>query len=286
MADEARLEYCVLNIAASPHPEGIYIDLLKQAATNQVKYWGDRYATISAPQERENGYWQGRILTWDNIDFSEPGIDTGALKEVDVSGFGDTLPPNIGFNGRVFLYTLRVSDHRLFVETMNDLGKTLSPRQAGKIFDALLNLPVQPPDSPVVSVTVIPDEDALKQILSIDQLKKLRIHLVRPNADDIGDEADEVLQELVEQGAKSQDILLTAVAGEGLKPNEHTLAQASVAEINGYVDGNGREADGTRVSYSTREYPKIIRRTANEFASIFDGALAVAKATVIRDRSG
>lgn len=284
MADESHLEFCILNIAASPHPEGVYVRLLEQAATKQVKYWGDRFATISAPREREEGFWQGRILTWDNIDFREPGIDTGSLTEVDVSGFGDTLPPNIGFNGRVFLYTLRVRDHRVFVETLNELGKTLSPRQAGKIFDSLLNEPNQPRESPIVSVTVIPDENALKQILAIDQLKKLRIHLVRPNADDVGDEADEVLQELVEQGAKSQDILLTAAAGEGLKPNEHTLAQASVAEINGYVDGNGREADGTRVAYSTRQYPRVIHRLANEFASSLDGALAVAKAAVIRER--
>jgi hypothetical protein len=92
-----------------------------------------------------------------------------------------------------------------------------------------------------------------------------------------------VLDSLVEQGARSQDIVYVAApqAG-GLKTNGRTTTQAEVAQFNGFVEGTGYEDDGTHVALSTKQYPRIIKRRLGEFGTVFDAALAVARDTILK----
>ena len=32
MANDTKIEYCILNVAANPHPNGVYLKMLKTAA--------------------------------------------------------------------------------------------------------------------------------------------------------------------------------------------------------------------------------------------------------------
>ncbi|WP_292334077.1 hypothetical protein [Mesorhizobium sp.] len=83
MAEENRIiEFCVLNIAASPHPGGVYVDLLNRAAFNPVNFWGELFATISPPEKVEDGFYRGRLLVWTEINTSEPAIRKDILQEV------------------------------------------------------------------------------------------------------------------------------------------------------------------------------------------------------------
>ncbi|RUV91170.1 DUF4747 family protein [Mesorhizobium sp. M1A.F.Ca.IN.022.07.1.1] len=282
MAEENRIiEFCVLNIAASPHPGGVYVDLLNRAAFNPVNFWGELFATISPPEKVEDGFYRGRLLVWTEINTSEPAIRKDILQEVPFEQLAINLPADVGFNGKVFQYILRERDHVLFLETRNDLNKRISPQRARKIFNELFGPPIQGIEAPLVEVTVIPDEDLLKRILAISKLKRLHIHLVRPNADAI--DPQEILDNLVQQGAKSQDVIYVAAPGpDGLKPNEETTTQAEVASHNGFVKGSGVEEDGESVSLSTKEHPRVIRRIFGELGSAFDEALAVARETVLK----
>jgi hypothetical protein len=201
------------------------------------------------------------------------------LEEVNFDDLNIEIPDNVGFNGRAFIYVFRESDHTLFVEMKNDLGKRLSPQPARKIFSRLFDDPS--PDAPLVEVTVIPEEDALKRILAIPKLKRLRIHLVRPNADDA--DVSRIMGRLEDQRAKAQDIVLIAAPGaDGIEPDRETRTEAEVAEFNGFVEGSGQEDDGTGVKLSTREYPRIIRRVVSQFGSSFAEAMAVATETLAR----
>lgn len=181
--DLQTIEYCVLNVTASPHPQGIYVELLAQAATSStaVNYWGDAWASISRPVKRSPGFFQGRVVSWTEIDTSEPGINKRDLSEIPFDDLNIDIPEYVGLNGKAFVYTLRELDHKIFVETKNELGKSLSPRRLKTIFSRLLSPDVLGHDDPFVEVTVVPDEDALSKILSIDKLRYLHIHIVRPN---------------------------------------------------------------------------------------------------------
>lgn len=273
------IEYCMLNVAASPHPEGVYFRLFERAAGRQIVYFGDNVATISKPEKVRDGFFRGRIVCWTPINQDEPAVLTDVLQEIDFSDLNINIPDNVGFNGRVFLYIFREADHTLFVEIENDLGKRLSPQRARKIFGLLFE--DGDPTSPLVEVTVIPDEDALRRILAIPKLKKLRIHIVRPNADD-GD-ISRIMGRLTAQKARAQDIEYFAAPGaDGLDPDEQTKTEAEVAEHNGFVEGAGQEDDGRVVKLSTREYPRIIRRVVGQFGSTFDEAMAIAIETLAR----
>ncbi|MGF7006703.1 DUF4747 family protein [Aminobacter sp. BE322] len=273
------IQYCMLNVAASPHPEGVYFGLFGRAASRQVVFFGSDIATISKPERVRDGFFRGRIVCWTPINKDEPAVLTDVLEEIDFDDLNINIPDNVGFNGRAFLYIFREADHTLFVEIENDHGKRLSPQRARRIFGLLFE--DGDPDAPLVEVTVIPDEDALRRIFAIPKLKKLRIHIVRPNADD-GD-ISRIMGRLVAQKAKAQDFELFAAPGpDGLELDQETKTEAEVAEHNGFVEGAGQEDDGTSVKLSTREYPRIIRRIVGQFGSTFDEAMAIAVETLAR----
>jgi Domain of unknown function (DUF4747) len=281
MAANETIEYCALNISASPHPEGVYLNIFERATKNKVNFWGDHFAAISEIEKVSEGFYRGRLVVWTEIDTTESAVKIDELERVDFADLGISLPNNVGFNGKVFVFIFRESDHILFLETRNDLAKTLSPSRAQRIFGELFSIEIQGVGSPYVEVTVIPSEDTLARILGISNLKRLHIHIVRPNADDIDPQA--VLDGLVEQGARSQDITyIAAPQSGGLKPNGRTTTQAEVAQFNGFVEGTGYEDDGTHVALSTRQYPRIIKRRLGEFGTVFDAALAVARDTILR----
>lgn len=280
MIEETVIEYCMLNVAASPHPEGTYPHLFETAALKPIKYWGDHFATISKPEKVKDGFLMGRVVAWTEIDKTQPAVLTDRLQEIDFNDLNLRIPDNVGFNGREFLYVFRESDHTLFVEIVNDLGKRLSPQRARKIFALLFDAFIQGVDAPLVEVTTIPEEDALRRILAIPTLKRLRIHLVRPNADDL--DIKRIMDRLSAQRARSQDIVLVAATKDGIEPDEETRTEAEVAEFNGFVEGSGQEDDGTSVRLSTREYPRIIKRVVGQLGSSFAEALAVASETLVR----
>lgn len=273
------IEYCVLNIAASPHPPGTYSAILEKVAGNQVNYWGDSLATISKPVTVRDGFLRGRIVCWTPINKEDPAVLTDVLEPINFNDLDISIPDNVGFNGRVFNYIFREADHLLFVETDNDLGKRLSPHRARKIFrllfDTLSNT------DPQVEVTVIPEEDTLRKILDLPKLKRLRIHLVRPNADDL--DVQRLMNKLEAQRARVQDTILVAAQGEdGLEPNEETRTEAEVAEHNGFVEGSGKDANGDPIRLSTKEYPRLIRRVVDAVGSTFNEALTLAIETRVR----
>lgn len=281
MSNETTVEYAILNIAASPHPQGIYENLLNRAALQPVNYWGAHFATISKPIADRLGFLRGRIVCWVEIDKNEPAVYKDVLEEVDFNNLNIHIPNNIGFNSKVFLYVFREEDHAMFIETINDQGKKLSPRQARRIFELLLGPTVQAPGAPLVEVTTIPEEDTLRKILSIPKLKRLRIHIVRPNADDLN--VQRILERLERQGIRSEDKTLVASSENGgITPDDETQTEAEVAEHNGFVQGIGYEEDGARIDLSTKEYPRTIRKRVDQLGSSFAEIMSVAMETLLR----
>lgn len=281
MRDGKIVEYSILNISASPHPDGVYKDVLTQVALNPINYWGDHFATISEPVEDEKGFYRGRIVSWVEIDKSQPAVHKDKLEEVDFDQLNFRIPDNIGFNSKTFLYVFRERDHLMFIETKNELGQSLSTSRTRRIMQMLMSQPILGKGAPLIEVTVIPEEDAVKRILSLPKLKRLRIHIVRPNADDL--DVQKVLDRLQRQGIRSDDrVLVASSENEGIIPDEETKLEAEVAEFNGFVQGVGYEEDGTRVDLSTKEYPRTIKKRVGQLGSSFAEIMAVAKETVLR----
>lgn len=246
-----------LNIAASPHPKGIYARLFEAANDIEVQFWGKDYAKITSRADADDANRiAGRILIWTRIDKREAWLNkksNRAATETDMTSV--QLPPNLAPNFRSFDFVFTIANHTITLVSQNELGETLSPRRAAVIFDKLFSNGISQLDVNV-EVTAVPDSESIKRILKIDVLRTLTIFLKRPNPDDLTDVQHRVLEKLRMNGAKSQEIVLTKAADvPSLTPDADIKAIAEVASRNGWVSGKGRLADGTRVEESTKEHP-------------------------------
>ena len=262
MADEQVIEIGFLNVVATPHPIGVYDRLLRSVAGEPVKFFGEQVAAITTPRAAsgENHLLQGRIVIWTDIDEDQPGVNKRDLSAVRLSDMNFTVPNNLGFNGKVILYTFNTRSHVLAYEARNENGQTLSPRRAKRIFDLLMSPEILGLNAELVEVTVIPEDDALAFVLGLSRLDRVEILVKRPNQDDITDKANAIMAELMAQHAKSEDRVLTRAGGsDGLELSEENMVRAEVAATNGYVKSSGRDDEGEPDKRSTKEYPKIVR---------------------------
>ena len=252
-----------LNVVASPHPEGIYGTSLRAAANKPVRYRGRDWAVILPPKKNSEdaNLLEGVLSLWTDVDASEPSIDKTTFERRDVEDELKRIFKTRGFNNRGFYYVMDEKSHTIAVELKNDIGKTISARQVGRIFEvafSTLNSGGQ-----TYEVTVRPEEDALDQVLGLKRLDKVIIVLKRPNpGDHHGDDAEEILRELREQNMKQAEYEFTRQPGtDGINLNELNRTRAEVASENGKVESSGLNDDGERDKRSTSEYPRIVTRT-------------------------
>ncbi len=207
----------VLNVIAHPHPPGVYVRILTAVARQPVRFWGDEHAATTAPEDAGNGLYRGQILIWTEVDPDLPAINKTTLEEADLDQAAAQFTRRYGVNLKVFTYVLRARDHRVFFEVVNDAGKRLSPARAAKIFGTLLAPPHLDPDSdPVVEVLVQPSEDALTQVLAIHRLTHLMIDIPRPNADDLSQRAQGIMDEITEQNGSRYQKALVVERGQSV----------------------------------------------------------------------
>lgn len=271
MATEALVEIGFLNIVATPHPPGVYPQLLAQVATRPVYFWGDLSAAITKPRlmRNEKNVYYGRLLIWAEIDPDAPAIDKQGLIEKSLADLDFEVPRNVGFNGRAFYYMLDEKSHVIAVELRNEFGKTVSINRAARIFERLLSPEMLGEEAPSVEVTVIPQGDALSHVLGLKRLDRIEILVKRPNADDITPKVNAIMQELDEQHVKKQEIVLWRESQtDGIDLNDKNQTYAEVATTNGYVKSTGKDEEGVLVKRSTKEYPKIAKIMLDTGATI------------------
>jgi hypothetical protein len=262
MAGDPKIQVGALNVAASPHPAGVYRRLLDLAADVEIHLHGSDWGKITAvtPLEDRPELLFGRVLLWAHID--KDGKWLNKKKNVEATAVekqGVVLPPDIEPNFRSFYFVFHEPKHRLVVEFKNELGQTFGPSRAEKFFARLFNHPTLKEVEVEVAVTVIPTEDALDRIFHIPRLRWLRIHNTRPNAEDLSEEAEALHNRLRAMGAKSQDLELAKAAKVvTLKPDDEIKALADAATIDGFVEGRGKTEAGANVFESTKLHPKVV----------------------------
>lgn len=259
----SKFEAGFINVVASPHPKGVYPEALQQVANIPVNYWGTNYAAIRAPKPtpEEPGLYEGVFTVWTNVDTTEPSIDKATLEQVELDDDLKAVFEKRGFNNRSFNYVLEESTHTLAVELRNEFGKTVSARQAGKIFSLALSKLNR--RGQTFETTVIPEDDALSMVLGLKRLDKVKIVIKRPNpGDHLDTDAEEVLREMEEQNINKDERIFTRQSGtDSINLNEQNQTRAEVAATDGFVESAGRDEDGKPDRRSTKEYPKIVRRT-------------------------
>jgi hypothetical protein len=262
MARNPTITLGAVNIAADPHPTGIYRRLFAAAANRVVHLRGSDYAKITAPQDRDTDppSFYGRVLVWTEIDKNGKWLNQKKNEEATPEEKAKIqIPDDIDPNFRSFNFVFIDEKHRLVLEYRNELGQSFAPKSAEHVFRELFSEPYFGEDTPEVSVTAVPSHEALDKIYNITRLKHLEIFIIRPNPDDLTEETGRILERLIKQGAKSQKFELQKRAKvKTLKPDEETKTMAEIAQTNGYVAGEGTDADGKPVYESTQDHPKTV----------------------------
>lgn len=278
MAEASSISVGFINLVATPHPEGIYRSSLVQVANKPVNVRGNDWAIISRPKavRGEPDLSEGVISVWTDIDASEPSIDKATFEQLDVEAGLKKVFAEKGFNTRSFAYVLNEGTHNIAVELVNEIGKRISIKQVEKIFQLLVSRLNR--EGQTYEVTVIPEEDAIDQVLGLERLDRVTIFLKRPNpGDHDGGDADEVLRELDEQNIKQAEYSFVRQPGtDSIHLNGTNAMRAEVAAQNGYVKSSGVDENGKRDRRSTKEYPKIVA------LSLAAGALAI---SLVRDQA-
>ena len=262
---ERKASYGVLNVVAHPHPEGTYRKLFEMAGQDTFghQFFGDRYATLSPVTPTRNGVFTGRLATWTEIDQGSNLIDKRSLKESLLADSGIPLPENVGFNSKVFSFAFRESDHRLFVELINDEGQTISIGRARAAFTKILQA-ICPDEISELDVHFISSSNAVEHVLAIPRLRKLEIVLDLPNPDDVTPAQQAIIEKINRMHAKRLKTEITKSAGaETLTLTDDYLVMSQLAKNNGHVVGYGHDENGEKIVRNTDEYPQEINIILN-----------------------
>jgi Domain of unknown function (DUF4747) len=251
-----------LNISANPHPEGIYIALLRRAADFFVRARGSDFAKITLPTQNRRfvTYWTGRILLWTEIDIAGSWLDIASGEELTPElKNAINIPPSAKPNYRSFDYAFDDERHLLYFESKNELGQSLGPAVARRIFMRLLSPELQRIEVPEVEVTLVPETQAVERILALPGLRTLYIKIVRANPDVSPQARQRVLGRLEEAHARRAETTLVKSADAlALTPGPEIQEMAAVAAENGEVRGEGRDAEGHKLEVSTVDLPRRI----------------------------
>ncbi len=132
-----RIVLGVLNISADPHPAGIYRRLFEENAERGIRLWGNDWAKITRPVNRETDppSFYGRILVWTEINKDGKWLDQNTDKEATASEKDKiAIPDNLDPNFRSFNFVFLEERHLLILEYENELREHFGPQRAERLF--------------------------------------------------------------------------------------------------------------------------------------------------------
>jgi hypothetical protein len=280
MAADKTIEICGLNLAASPHPAGIYIDALRDASRFVVHARASDFAKISLPRryERNENLFLGRISVWTDIDLKGKWIDISNNEELtpDLKKL-ISIPENARPNYRTFSYVFDLSKHQLWFESRTELDDRLGPVTARGIFSQLLSRERRGLDKPDIAITILPEDGTVRRILSLPRLRTLLIRVTSQNPDVSSPEARaRVQKQLDDMKAQELEVQYKKRAdAHRLTPTPEVRELAEVGSENGFVRGEATNDAGEKVVLSTDQRPKRILAKVSAGGSFVSRLLSV-----------
>ena len=256
MARNPKLEVAALNIRIPEDKDRDYDALISRIVglKRGVRVYGDTYVALSwyDPEQRI-----GVVSKYTEIDlggewFDIEEFDTAAPEKIDEINIPGTLKPN---HAR-FYFSVNEDIHVLAFETYSE-SKGLSASAFEKYMKQILLSPPIRDEFGLVEADLIKDYQEVENLLSLDNLKEVKITIRMPNPDDVGDALARVIEErLKEQNADEYVELLRSKDSGSLNPNDRTRKLASVAAENGQVQTRNIE-NGVMVTKDSSASPLI-----------------------------
>lgn len=263
MAKDKKIVVGALNITMQPHTPAKYIDLIKSASRikKPAKIFGDQFGLIVGARKQDPKFTFsplcGDIYKFANIDFDSEWFNTSTNKFASSDELDDiNLPDYLKPNSSRFSYIFYPKNHILIYEAYYD-GNSLSPNNAVRFFETLLNSPTLQRRFGKIEVTHEPETDALEEALRMKHKDKITMVIKRPNPDDLADAEREVLERLLSMNAEKQEVSYKAASSNGLALNKDVETLARVAARNGEVYVKGKDIDSKPKEFSTKKHPLL-----------------------------
>jgi hypothetical protein len=268
MARRSRISVGALNIVTHPHSPEIYTKLFLDAfrvgkKTNRaIRLRGDQYGMVLScfpvdEKNPENGI-EGEIVRFMEISKDEPWFNVARAEEATKEELGEIqIPHNLRPKMKRLRYFFAPKKHR-FVFINSIKNQSISPQMAKRLVEDFLNQPSIMEKYPSAAVTVEQSREVLEQIFAIPNLRKLKVSLKKPNADD-GDLTERaIMKELDEQNIGAVDSEYKADEKQkGIMPGKRIILLSKLAASNGFVEAEGRDAEGKKIAFNTEDKPLL-----------------------------
>lgn len=258
MQKKRTIQAGVLNIKTHPHsPEG-YINLFQKAYELEIlgKIRGSDWGVIGTINENKSDYGYhvlyGTIYKFLNIDPKSTWLDlkTRIPLNTDKEDVAPVIPDHLKPNLKEIRYVFYPQKHRLCFDTEN-----ISPRSIKSLMESIFSRQVLIDDFGMVNIEIESTYDVFRKIISIPQITSLEIMMTRPNADELAEEEQRVLDRIINQNIRRHEQISSTTDKEGIRPDEDTKALMKIALSNGRIIAKGYESESKKVVYSTEEHP-------------------------------
>jgi len=256
-----------INVACHPHDDAdTYRELFKKAKRVRTAFRKEDYAQISPISKSKKDIFIGVLAVWTEIDKGTGVLGLKDLEEIEFNKSGVVIPPDLGFNYKLFQFSFNENTHQLFVEEKNESGQTLSVNSAAKAFDAIFKKIAAKMDGiDEVNITVVPGQDTVKRIFEIKRLRSIKYRIERPNPDNNTDKFDRVSKRMEEENLGIIETKLVRAPGkETIELSDRHKEEIEVSSSNGYAVAVGIGGNGKSIKLSTKKYPKIIKHEKTE----------------------
>lgn len=258
-------KFGALNITTQPHSPQKYINLFNAAFQNgkkgiDGKYYGEKRGIIGkliTPVDLPNALI-GSLHIFTTIDKDKPWLNREKLNEAeecekDEIRIPDYLYPNLTTCHFIF----DANSHKLYFETKNKKNENFGPKPIENLFSNIFNNDSLFQEYGQVDVTLIPQSNALDNLLSNPVIKKLEIKITPPNPDDLAEAEREIMERLNTLNAKEAEINYTASNENGIKIDAQTKTIAEIASTNGIVSVKAINDKGLLIKDSTKAHPCV-----------------------------
>lgn len=252
--------YTALNIRAHPHSEAIYVLLIEKVfrLRKLVKLRGDSYGIMTELRPISDNPAEGLVgklgkFTKIQIDGKWFNLEKLRAAEEDETQ-KIQIPVELQPNFTTFNFVFYPVNHYLIIECKDKFG-SISPKIIENYFQALFNSEEIVKEFNIIELTLVPREDQLQAIFSINVLTHLELIIRKPNSDGLAELEKEVEERLINQQLAEEKIILKAQPGKSINPDQKTQNLCNIAQYNGEVKGTGSDTEGKRVEKSTKQHP-------------------------------
>ena len=263
------LEFAVLDIAAQPHPSGVYVELFKKARglRRAIKIQGQEYAEMSALSFSKNKDGKidkisGDLYRFTKIDEKAEWFDTSTGEPASDELVGQvSIPQNLRPNTRVIHWVFIVKNHMLVFLKKNGEA-TLSALQAQRFFDSLMNMAVKSHASAkYVDVTPVKSAEAIDRIFKDRTVTNLEIEIRRPNADGPGKALLNIERTMEEENARKWTETLTSVDGSSIVKSDRINQMLNASQRCGKAVATTYDSEGAKEVINTDDHPMVENHT-------------------------